>query len=354
LRSHLIRYQHLPHPGLVKRRVLFITNMWPDEERPYYGSFIASQARSLAVESVAVDVLYVRGYAGIQAYMAALLRVPMVAGRTHHDIVHVHYGHTAVASLGVTQRPLVVSFCGEDLLGAPREQGITLKSQVEVAVFRQVARLATVTITKSEEMAQQLPNGVRARNFVLPNGVDLDMFIPRPRETAREELGWSSADKVILFLGNPDDPRKNVDLAYAASEIVGRSVPDARLEIAWKVPPDRVPILMSAADSLVFPSKSEGSPNAVKEAMACELPIVATAVGDIPQRLADVDNCYVRPPTPGSFADALIQALRAGRAPQARAAVERLSVGAIANRLLEIYDASVDLHARRRWIRRVR
>ena len=318
--------------------------MWPDEERPYYGSFIASQAHSLAAEHVAVDVLYIRGYVGVQAYVAALVEVPRIARRTHYDVVHVHYGHTAVASLGVVQRPLVVSFCGEDLLGAPREDGITRKSQIEVAVFRQIARLATATITKSEEMERALPGSLRRRNFVLPNGVDLDRFAPQPRRQAREELGWSPAEKVMLFLGNPDDPRKNVSLAHAAAAIVGESVPQARLEVAWRVPPDRVPTLMSAADCLVFPSKSEGSPNAVKEAMACALPIVAAPVGDIPERLANVENCYVREPTSESFADALVLALDAGSAPQARAAVESLGVKTVANRLLGIYDAAAETH----------
>lgn len=166
--------------------MLFMTNMWPDERRPYYGSFVASQARSLVAIGTEVDIAYVRGYLTPRAYLRALFSLPHTAHRRHYDLIHIHYGHTAACAVGILQRPIVVSFCGEDLLGAPREFGLTRKSRVEVALFRQIARAATVTITKSREMELVLPSHVRARNFVLPNGVDLAMFAPRPRNAARD------------------------------------------------------------------------------------------------------------------------------------------------------------------------
>jgi glycosyltransferase involved in cell wall biosynthesis len=342
--SELVRLERLEPAGGCRRRVLFVTNMWPDEKRPYYGSFIHSQARSLAAGETLVDVIYVRGFLGNRAYLRSLREIPRLGRGDAYDLVHVHYGHTAVASLGLRQRPLVVSFCGEDLLGAPREDGITTKSRIEVAVFRQVARLATVTITKSAEMEAVLPRPVRARNHVLPNGVDLEMFVPRPREQAREELGWEREGKVMLFLGNPEDPRKNLALAEAAAAKVEARVPGARLHKAWGVEPEQVPVLMSAADCLLFPSKSEGSPNAVKEAMACALPIVAAPVGDIAERLEGVADCYVRPHDPDAFAAAAEQALGADRAPAAREAVESLGIARVAGRLGEIYDEALARH----------
>jgi teichuronic acid biosynthesis glycosyltransferase TuaC len=340
-KSEKLSFERLAAVGPPERRVLFITNMWPDEERPYYGSFIASQARSLTRVGVEVDVIYVRGYRGFSAYVEAARRLPRAARAHPYDLVHVHYGHTAAASVAVRRRPLVISFCGGDLLGEPREDGLTRKSRAEVAVFRQVARIATSTITKSREMEEALPVGLRARNHVLPNGVDMEAFSPRPRGEARAELGWGGEDKVILFLGNPEDPRKNAALARRAAEIVSRDDPSARLEIAWGVGAGQVPTLMNAADCLVFPSLSEGSPNVIKEAMACALPIVSTPVGDVEERLGGVANCYVRPATEQDFAPALGQALAAGRAPQARVAVERLGIDSVAERLTSIYDEAI-------------
>ncbi len=350
--NDVLRLEQLSSVGSSQRRVLFITNMWPDERRPYYGSFIASQARSLARAGVCVDVLYVRGFLGSHVYLRALFDLPRAARAAQYDLIHVHYGHTALASVGIRQRPLVISFCGEDLLGAPRDRGITAKSRAEVAVFRQVARTATVTITKSEEMERVLPSDLQMRNYVLPNGVDLDRFTPVPRDQARAGLGWAVDEKVMLFLGNPDDPRKNVSLAREAAELVRVEYPTARLHVAWGVSPGEVPSLMNAADCLVFASRSEGSPNAIKEAMACALPIVATPVGDIPERLSGVANCFVREPSPESFARALSQALAADRAPEARTAVEGLGIQVVADQLTKIYDAATERHLRRNTQRR--
>lgn len=348
--EHPILYEELAAEGIERRRVLHLTNMWPDELRPHYGSFIASQVRSLPAAGIAVDLVYVRGFLGPKAYLKAIAEFPRASRRRPYDLVHIHYGHTLAAGIGVTRRPLVVSFCGEDLLGAPRGHGITLKSRIEVAVFCRLAGVATATITKSQEMERALPRRLRSRNHILPNGVNLEAFAPYPQQQARAELGWSETERVILFLGNPDDPRKNVELAQKATEIVRRENPAARLHVAWRIPPEQVPTLMNAADCLVFPSKSEGSPNAIKEAMACALPIVASPVGDVAERLSGVEGCYVCERTAPAFAAGLMKALRADRAPQARLAVERLGLDAVAARLETIYDDAIRRkNVNRRW-----
>jgi teichuronic acid biosynthesis glycosyltransferase TuaC len=346
MRHDAIRFEQLPRPDQPVGEVLFVTNMWPDEERPYYGSFIHSQAESLSAAGVGVDVLYLRGYLGLQVYAKGLTEAPRVARRRPYDLVHAHYGHTAAACLGVTRRPLVISFCGADVIGHQREYGITPKSRVEAAAFRWLGLAASATITKSAEMERALPRSLRARNHIVSNGVDLERFAPRPRAECRAELGWSPDEKVMLFLGNPEDPRKNVDLARAAAALVAQRLPNTRLHEAWAIDPPRVPTFLNAADCLVFPSRGEGSPNAVKEAMACALPIVATPVGDVPERLGGVEHCWVRDATPEAFADALVPALAADRAPAARTAVSALGIQRVAHQLMDIYDQARAGHAR--------
>ncbi len=76
--------------------------------------------------------------------------------------------------------------------GEPNDRGIPMKSRVEVPLFRRLAYLADATITKSEEMAQVLPAGLRPRNHAIPNGVDLRQFQPRDRLLARRGLGWAT------------------------------------------------------------------------------------------------------------------------------------------------------------------
>jgi teichuronic acid biosynthesis glycosyltransferase TuaC len=339
--SEFLRFFPSQCDGPPELKTLWVTNMWPDEVRPYFGNYICTQGESLWAEGLDVDVLYIRGLLSQRAYFTTLPAVRRRIQDPRYRLVHVHYGHTAAVAVTALRHPLVISFCGEDLLGAPRDRGNTLKSTIESKVFRQLPRLADATITKSHEMELALPAKLRARNTVLPNGVDLEMFQPRSREEARRRLGWDTSGRVALFLGNPDDPRKRVELAQEAMQRVSAQAPDARLEIGFGFEPSMVPTLLNAADCMVFPSRSEGSPNAVKEAMASALPIVATPVGDIPERLRGVEGCFVCEPDSEQFAAAILKALELERAPAAREAVRAVSMQSIAKRLRDLYESVV-------------
>jgi teichuronic acid biosynthesis glycosyltransferase TuaC len=339
----LVRF-HRSGVGAPWLRVLFVTSMWPEDEQPHYGTFIHTQAQSLEDMGIAIDVVAIRGYASSLAYLLGWWRVR--AARTEHryDLVHVHTGHATPAGLIGARLPTVVSFVGGDLLGHPGKRSTAIKGGLQASIFRQLARLSTVTITKSREMQDALPASVRARNHVIPNGVNLEAFAPRPRAQARADLGWAEDEPIILFVGDPSDARKNVELARKAAIEVQRRQPNVRLHIGWGSHPSEIPKLMWAADALVFPSLSEGSPNVVKEAMAAALPIVATPVGDIPERLEGVAGCFVVRPDPESFADALIEALSFGRAAAAREVVQALSLPNIANQVADVYERVTGIH----------
>jgi glycosyltransferase involved in cell wall biosynthesis len=324
--------------------------MWPTEERPWYGSFVRSQAESLRRLGVSVDVHPIRGHESRLAYAAA---IPALRRRTRragaYDLVHAHYGHSGlVARLAAPRLPLVLSYCGDDLLGTRDATGaLTPRSRVEAAVFRRLARACDATITKSREMEERLPASARARNHVIPNGVDLERFAPVPRDEARSRLGWGG-ERVVLFAADPAVATKNHALAAAAVERLGGELPDVRLHVASGTPPDEMPLVMSAADALVLTSRSEGSPNVVKEAMAAELPVVATPVGDVRERIGGVDGCHVKPPEPDAIAAGLAAALRSGRSPEARRAVAAIGLERVAERILAVYEEAVARHAGRR------
>ncbi len=327
-------------------RVLFITSMWPDPVRPHYGTFIDTQAQSLEDLGVVIDVLSIRGYASFRAYTIAMRRIHSLRARESYDLFHIHTGHAAAASVGLlsTRAPSIISYVGGDLLGNPDENGkTTLKSHIEATVFRQLARMSTRTITKSREMEEALPRAARPRNHVIPNGVNLDRFAPRPRAEARDALGWDRDESVVLFLGDPEDPRKNISLAQAAVQRIQERRPKVRLHVGWGSRPEEIPRLMWAADALAFTSRSEGSPNVVKEAMAAALPIVATPVGDVPERLKEVTGCFVVAPDPTSFAEALELAFDYGRTTAARAAVQDLTLAAVAKRVIALYEQVSDI-----------
>jgi glycosyltransferase involved in cell wall biosynthesis len=306
--------------------------MWPRERSPWRGSFVESQALSLRRMGVEIDVLSIAGYISRVEYARAALRVARLNRGCTYDIVHAHYGHSGVVARAQLGARLVISYCGNDLLApGPRRE------RIEAAVFRQLARLADATITKSAEMELCLPRALRQRNSVIPNGVDLERFRPVPRADARQRLGWDPDERTLLFVGDPEIETKNFPIAAAVHRRVHAEIPTAKLRVADRVPHDLIPLWLSAADVLVFPSRSEGSPNAVKEAMAAELPIVSSPVGDVPALLGTVPGCFVCPPEPEPMAEAVLSALEVGRTPQARAAITPLALDAVARRVLEVY-----------------
>lgn len=321
-------------------RVLFVTNMWPEERRTWYGNYIYSQAQSLIARGLDLDILVMRGHASKWEYARGAGRVLARNLTSHYSVIHAHYGYSGMVARLDVRAPLVVSYCGDDLLGTPdpvKPTRMSPSSRALAAAFAQAGRLASATITKSEGMERRLPRSVQRRNHVIPNGVDLGFFAPTDRLAARLSLGWPDDEKVALFVGNPNEPRKNYPLAVTACSVASRSCSKLVLRVARGVDPDTVPLYMNAADVLVFPSWSEGSPNVIKEAMACELPIVATPVGDIPERLRGVAGCFVVPHEPDDFAAAIMRALGYGRSPDARAAVAGLSMDRIAERVERVY-----------------
>jgi teichuronic acid biosynthesis glycosyltransferase TuaC len=321
-------------------RVLFVTNMWPEEERPWYGNYIHSQAQSLLARGLDLDILVMRGHASRWEYARGAGRVLARNLSSHYSVIHAHYGYSGMVARLDLRAPLVISYCGDDLLGTPdpaRPTRMRPRSRALAAAFAQVGRVASATITKSKAMERRLPRSIRGRNHVIPNGVDLEAFAPMDQRAARQSLGWPQDERVALFVGNPRDPRKNYPLAAGACSAASRTCPGLLLRVAHGVDPQVISLYMNAADVLVFPSLSEGSPNVIKEAMACELPIVATPVGDVPERLGGVAGCAVVPHDERVFAAAIEACLGHGRSPEARAAVAALSMERIAERVEQLY-----------------
>ena len=324
-------------------RVLFVTNMWPEEGRHWAGAFVKSQADSLRRRGVSVDVFHVRGYRSTRNYLHGALRALRWNAGLDYDVVHAHYGHSGVLARLQLRRPVVVSYCGDDLLGTPSADGsLTAKSRVEVAVFRQLARTVDATITKSRAMEQVLPAAYRARNHVIPNGVDTSYFAPLSKDAARAELGWDPVERVALFAGDPELPRKNFGLAKAAVERAGSRNGGVRLRVAWGVDREQMRTMYAAADALVHTSLIEGSANVVKEAMAMELPVVAVPAGDAQERLEGVAGCAVCPYDAEPLADAVEAAVTGGRSPQARQAVSALTAESVADRVIAVYESVLD------------
>jgi len=155
---------------------------------------------------------------------------------------------------------------------------------------------------------------------------------------ARQKLGLPLSKRLVLFVGNPDDPRKRFGLSQKAVAQLDPTL-NAELILAWNVGHSDIPVFMNACDVLVFTSMHEGSPNVVKEALACNLPVVSVIVGDVPDRLNGVDGCVVcADDQPATIAAALTQVLRRHGRPASRIAVQELDERILTQRIIEIYQ----------------
>jgi teichuronic acid biosynthesis glycosyltransferase TuaC len=316
--------------------------MYPCDERPNFGVFVRSQIESLSRHGVVSEVVEIRGDVSRLNYLRALAMLPRRARARRYDLMHLHFGYTAIAAAGIRHLPSVLSFCGSDLLGQPDEQGRpTGFSLVLASLGRRVARRADAIIVKSDEMAQALGPGY-ADVVVIPNGIDLELFQPVPRQAARAALGWPQHEAILLFPADRRERRKNFALARAVHERLQSGGRTVRLETVYGRPQCDVVLAMAAADVMLSCSVQEGSPNVVKEAMAMNLPIVATDVGDCAARLADCTPSAVVPIDLDAFVAATAAVLDTrGRRSNGRACVQQLGQDAVARRIVVVYRRAI-------------
>jgi teichuronic acid biosynthesis glycosyltransferase TuaC len=318
-------------------RVLMITSDWPD--RASWGgtaTFIARQVDFLRAAGVDVDVFRFRGDGNPLRYAVAWLDVQRRLRRERYDLIHAQFGQSGLLALP-KRLPLVVTFRGDDLEGVLSNTTgrLTARGRLLPLLSRVVARRADATIVVSAHMKGFLHR--EAQPHVIPSGLDLERFRLIPQAEARRHLGLSPDRRLVLFVGSPTSSRKRYDLARQAVDIVQRSLP-AELVLGWAVPHDQIPYFMNACDALVFTSRQEGSPNVVKEALACNLPVVSVAIGDVPERLRDLAGCEVcADDEPQTIAAALVRALRRGERTASRERVRDLDEHVITARVIGVY-----------------
>ena len=302
--------------------VLVITNMYPSKSRPYSGIFVKEQVDELLKQGINIDLLFIDTTNGKQSYFTSIFEMWKRIRKNKYDLIHAHYVHSGWIARLQFKLPVVVTSHGSDTLG---HEGWFLK--------KLYPWVNAVTITsKQNQMRIGLPD-----TYILPCGVDTTVFKYSDKDTARKELGWDVSKKIMLYVGR-NSPLKRLDILQDCHNIISNEIDNTELILATNVEHDKMPLYMSAADVFVFASETEGSPVVIKEAIACDLPIVSVDVGDVPEMIDNIENCYICERTPESMAYFVTRIFENCPRSNGHDFLERISNENIAKRLIDIYE----------------
>lgn len=288
--------------------------------------FITEQANSLKKLGVKVDYFPIQGK-GWKSYLKHIFLLGKVLKEATFDLIHAHF--VWCGFVGALQRkiPLITTFHGCDI----NIKSLRLVSKYFVIPFSKRSifvnsRMLKITKTK--------------KGVIIPCGVDLKRFYPIDREKAREKLDWPLDKKIILFSSTFDRIEKNYKLAIRALELMN----DQSIEMIKFTGFDRekANLVYSACNLLLLTSIREGSPQVIKEAMACNCPIVSTDVGDVREVIAGTEGCYITSYSPQDVAEKLKWALEFGKRTDGRNNIRHLESSIIAEKLIDLYRDILD------------
>ena len=287
---------------------------------------VKSQAESLKNKEIEFKIFPIIGK-GVWGYFKNIPEIKKQVTIFKPDIVHSHYSYCGIiSSIASKNVPVVVSLMGSD----------THQSKFMKFIIKYFSDYRwSNTIVKSEDMKIRL--GLK-NSVVLSNGVDLNLFHPLDKKECRQKLRWNLDKKYILFVSNPDRKEKNFALAQATIDRI--KINSVELKIIYHIDHSQMPVYLNAADVLLLTSKWEGSPNIVKEAMACNIPVVATKVGDIEYLFGNTKGYYYTDPDPDKLAEKINFFLNNDIKPNGRQRIIDLKLDSesIADKLIQLYQ----------------
>ena len=290
-----------------------------------FAPFIVEQAEALRAAGCLVEFYGITGK-GIRGYLTALPALKAKIDSFRPDVLHAHYGLSGLLANLQRAVPVVTTYHGSD---------------INEAKNRPFSRIAMWLSAWNVFVSQRTLDIMRPKSkyALIPCGIDLSEIQLTGQSEARERMGLSERGKYILFAGAFDNAVKAPELAKASVAVLHEDVQLLELKGYTR---EQVTLLMRAADVFLLTSKMEGSPQVIKEAMACGCPIVSVDVGDVAERIAGLEGCLVaKGRDPKEIASLLKQALAFNRRTDGRERIIAMGLDnrQVAQKLLAIYSS---------------
>lgn len=283
-------------------RVLVLTNMYPTANYPFYGIFVQEQVESLKKEGVFVDVFFMNGRDNRLNYFFAVPRLIKQLRFGHYDIVHSHHTYctypfwTAKSILGL-QIPLILTFHEAEALRPPelipRDVDILSKLVYSRKIKKWAVQRVDLLISVCKDLIEVL--NFRGKSTVKPPGVDLQLFKPLNKFECRRKLNLTKDKKMVFFPADIKNPKRHLQKGFSLmqSAFAMLRTDNILLITGGDISHQNMPLYMNASDVVVQTSNYEASPMIIKEAMACNVPIVSTDVGDTKTIVGGTEGCFV-------------------------------------------------------------
>lgn len=288
--------------------------------------FVVEQAHALQQQGVVIDYFGIVGK-GIKGYLRVLPSLRKKIKEFQPDIIHAHYGLSGLLANLQRKVPVVTTYHGSDINVA------TVRRFSKIAM-----RLSAWNVFVSQRNVELAK--IHKKFSLLPCGIDVDNFALQDKSEARNALGWDADGKYVLFAGAFDNEVKNAPLAQTAVKLL----PNVQLIELKGYSRQEVATLFYAADVLLLTSFMEGSPQVVKEAMACNCPVVTVDVGDVKERLGRVQPSAIVERNPQAIASALKSVLEQDKRSNGREELlqQRLDNQSVAMKLISIYKRVIN------------
>lgn len=312
-------------------KILHITNNYPTDKNPVFGIFVKEQIESLENNGLKNTVYFINGREkGKFEYIRSIFHLRNFLKDKKYDLIHCHHALSAlclILSGRIRKFKTFVSYQSDP----ENEQGSYIYKLIKHSFN------AVILKNNSPVVDNQIV-------FYQPNGVNVDFFKPIDREICINRLSLSRNSKYVLFVSsNFDRKEKRYDKFKQVIQILKDKYDFNNLEELRLINTERslVPYYFNAASVHLLTSDFEGSPNSVKEAMACNIPVVSTNVGNVEELLRNVNVSYVaKTNEPEELADLVYKVLNETEENNGREQLikQELDIVSVAKKIKAIYN----------------